>query len=188
METVPKKTITIVFLWIVVTFVSVMLIITGAVTLSVESFAVDKNDRLYVSTVNGIAVYEEGIRVDRISLPTSRGYQFTVQRNDTILLSTSTEVYTLDMSGNILSQREDVGSRTFYQLQANRRNFKSRNGDNYRMRGTFGCTRIIKNDSEVVFRTGALSAIVAFTLVFGSMTVAAFVLWNTMKVLKNHSR
>ena len=184
MENFSKKAMTMILLWIVVGFTCVMLIITGAINLSVESFAVDKNDRLYISTTNGIAVYEEGMQVGRISLPTSRGYKFTIQRNDTILLSTSTKVYILDLSGNILSQREDTGSRTFYQLQKNRRTFKSWHGDNYHLRGIFGCMRIIKNDSEVIFRTGALSAIVTIVMVFGWISVAVFIFRNTIKVLE----
>lgn len=185
MEMLSKKNFVIFVAWIVISFTCVMLVLTGAVNLSVDCFSVDKNDRLYISTTNGIAVYEDGKQVDRISLPTSRGYKFTMQRNNTILLSTSTEVYVLDLSGNIISQREDAGATTFYQIQRNRRNFKSWNGDNYRLRGTVGYTRIIKNNSEIVFRTGALSAVVAFVLIFGWIAMAICILRDSIKVLKN---
>lgn len=172
--------------WIVTMFSSVVLIITGVVPLSLKGFSVDKNDRLYIGTEKGIAVYQGDVQVDSISLPTSRAYAFTMQRNDTILLSTATEVYILDLSGNVLNHRADAGSETFYKLRANRRDYKSWKGDHYHMNGSFGYTRIYKNNVELVYKSSPLSCIVVVFLIFGGVAMSSYILWNSIQRIKKH--
>ena len=55
--------------------------------------------------------------IGSISPKTSRGYAFTIQKDDTILLSTASSIYTLDLSGNVIDKQEDVGTKTFNELQ-----------------------------------------------------------------------
>lgn len=72
---------------------------------------------------------------------TSRAYLFTVQADDTILLSTSTDVYVLDLNGEVISRQPDEGTKTFNSLQWKRK-FTAADGDVYYKQWNFGRTRI----------------------------------------------
>lgn len=138
-------------------FVCVILVITGIVTPSLSGFAVDSSDRLYIGMQKEICVYEEGSIIRRINPHTSRTYIFTITENDTILLSTSTKIYVMDLYGNILEEREDVGADTYNQLSYKKRRFVSHSGDVYTLKGIIGPTRIVKNNFETVYQIDALS-------------------------------
>ena len=86
-------------------FACLMMVITGTATLSISGFAVDSSDRLYVGMQKEICVYENGTIIDRLSPHTSRTYIFTITEDDTILLSTSTTIYVMDLKGNMMMMR-----------------------------------------------------------------------------------
>ncbi|MHB8963504.1 MAG: hypothetical protein ACYC5K_10170, partial [Saccharofermentanales bacterium] len=105
------------------------MIISGLVTLSLSGFAFDSSGRLYLGKDAAIEVYEGGTLKYRISPMTSRGYIFTIQSDDTILLSTSSVVYTMNLNGEVLTEEEDVGTKTFNKLQKDWKAFTSSNGN-----------------------------------------------------------
>ena len=169
--------------WFSVLIPCVILVATGTVTLSVSNFAVDSNDRVYIGTEREIAIYQNNMVVGSIVPPTSRGYAFTVTEDDNILLSTASNVYLLDLEGNVLRKVPEIGTTTFNELQRNKREFISVNGDFYQMQGNLLRTRIIKNNSENVFQISVLSVVVKYLLIFSAIGMYIFiVLWLITRI------
>ena len=89
-----------------------LLILTGKVTIQYQGFGIDSNEVVYVGKQRQIQkIYNNNV-VATINPRTSRGYAFTVQNNDTILLSTSSTVYTLNLEGEVISKQEDIDTST----------------------------------------------------------------------------
>ena len=174
--------------WACVLFICVMLVICNAVTLSIESFAVDSQNRIYIGRPEEIHVYEGDRLVKRISAQTSRGYQFTVLKSDAILLSTSSNVYTMDLDGNVLSVREDVGTKTYNKLQYARKNFTSHKGDQYQIRDALGRAKIVKNGTETVYQISVLSVIVKRLIALCIVSIILFIGRKTLMVFRCTNR
>ena len=147
------------------------LVITGTVQLSISSFAVDSKDRLYIGTIKGINIYDNCEFVGSINPKTSRTYRFTITEDDKIVLSTSDKIYLMDLEGNVLETKDDLGADVYNQLSYKKRTFTSPNGDVYKLH-SFGRTKITKNDNEVVFQISRLSTatkyilLIAFIMLF----------------------
>ena len=152
-----------------------LLLISGTVTLFLSGFAVDNNDRLYVGTNGAIQVYENGVLVNQLNPHTSRSYYFTINQDGNILLSLPTEVYLMDLSGNVLETWED-GGKVYNQLK-HRNTFTSGRGDVYKMKGVLGRTRIVKNDSQTVYRISVLSLIVKILIPVCCVSLVLFFAW-----------
>lgn len=153
-------------------FTSLMLIASGTVSLSYSGFGVDSAGILYLGTDAGIKKYDDGELIGSINPQTSRGYIFTIQKDDTILLSTASRIYKLDRSGNILDQQEDIGTSTFNELQKTKKHFVAQNGCEYVMQSSLGRV-IICSDDEIIYQMPILDYTVkiAFSLAFVSVFV-----------------
>ena len=81
----------------------------GLYTVQYSGFGIDSHGTLYVGTDLGIKKYQNDIESGNINPQTSRGYSFTMQNNDTILLSVSDEFITMDLDGNVLSRKDYNG-------------------------------------------------------------------------------
>ena len=149
-----------------------ILIIGGHATLSIAGFAVDESGRLYVGTASEIQIYENNELVGTLSPKTSRSYAFTIKDNK-LLLSTASQVYLMDLDGNVLETKEDLGASTFNQLQRQRKRFVSDN-DTYRLKNTWGRAKIVKNDSEIVYQISIASVIVKALLVIFAIAMVSF--------------
>lgn len=141
-------------------WICVFLIVLGKVNLGIPAFAVDSSDLLYVGTQRQIEVYEGTKLVHTISPHTSRTYVFTILEDDTILLSTSTKAYSMDLSGEILDSWEDNGTDVYNKLRSKRMQFVSGQGDQYKIKGLLGWTRIVKNNQEVVYKLPVFSFVI----------------------------
>ena len=170
--------------WACVLFFCVMLVICNVVTLSIECFAIDSQNRIYIGQTNKICVYEADKLVNQISSQTSRSYQFTIVKNDIIKLSTASSVYTMDLDGNILSLTEDVGAKVYNQMQQKRKNFTSFAGDQYEIRDRLGRTKIVKNNTETVYQISRLSVVVKIMIVSCLVLIISFIGRITIDRLK----
>lgn len=139
----------------------IFMIISGTVTLSISSFAVDSRDRLYIGTENKINIYQDGEIIHTIESPTSRSYVFTIEK-DEIVLATPSTVYRMNLEGDIAGEQEDPSAGEYNRLQW-KKAFVSRSGDSYKKVG-FLLTRIIKNDNQVVYQVSTLSVVVKLIL------------------------
>ena len=115
--------------------------VTQKVSLSINGFAVDSEGCLYVGKDFNIEVFNEDTLIRTISPKTTRGYKFTIIDGQTILLSTSSTVYTMDLLGNVLSEREDEGTKVYNELQW-KRDFVDENGTRYTLESYWGRKRI----------------------------------------------
>lgn len=165
-----------------VVFLCLILIFTGIATPFVSSFAIDGDDRIYVGTQNEIRVYEKGLLVDTISPKTSRAYVFTINEDENIVLSTSTKIYTMDLVGNVLDTQEDPGAHMYNKIQYNKRKFFSHNGDEYKLIGELGWTRIVKNNIETVYKISMLSFLVKVLIAVCAIALFIFPLWAAKKI------
>lgn len=134
---------------------------SGLVSLVTHSFAVDSSGKLYVGKDSKIEVYRDELLLYKITnLP--RGFFFTIEVDDTILLSDGSTVYVMDLNGNILSQREDNNGETHIEL-LNKKTYISKNGEEYRKQSNWGrveIVHIVNNYDIVIYRMPLLDYIV----------------------------
>lgn len=131
-------------------FVCLFLIITGSVSLSFNGFAVDEQGQLYIGRDNTIVVLNNREYSRSISPHTSRTYKFTIINDESIILSTSSEVYVMDLYGNVLQQYPDDDTSVYNQLQRQSRHYIASDGTKYAMKRHWGRIRIYKED-EIVY-------------------------------------
>ena len=154
------------------------LMITGTVTLSISGFAVDSNNRLYIGKDSGITVYENGVIDHTINPKTSRGYIFTMQPNDTIVVSTGSVVYTMDIDGNLISQEEDFRSRMYHEIRKNGNPFYSTDGTKYTKRSPWGRIEIIQEIDgrvSIIYQMTLFDYIIKIVLAITFVSIFIFV-------------
>ena len=126
----------------------VLLTITGKIALfTAHGFGVDAEERVYLGTSNGkILVWKDQQQVGTLNAPTSRGYQITVE-DDEILCATGSTNYRMDLGGNILEKSDDPTSRLYTSLQF-RRSCTTGDGITYQLQRFWGRTRIVRDSTE----------------------------------------
>jgi hypothetical protein len=145
----------------------------------VSCFAVDSKDRVYVGKHNRIDIYDSGVLVESIRTKTTREYVFTIEPDDRLLLATSTTVYYMDTSGNVLSRFDDPTGDVHRQIKRARKEFVSQQSDVYHMRNVLGWHYIVKNNSETVYRISVLSFLTKIVLWTAAVFFVGFVLKNS---------
>ncbi len=153
------------------------LLISGTANPSISSFAVDSHDRLYVGKQSKIDVYKNGLYQYSINPRTSRAYVFTINENDNIILSTASKIYVLSLEGDEISSSEDPGANMYNQIQYQKSKFISQNADVYKLVGVLGWTRIIKNETTVVYQIDILSFTVKVLLIVSFLTLFIFLFY-----------
>lgn len=156
-----------------VLLVCILLIGTGLVNPFIKCFAVDSAGKLYVGVTEQVLVYSDASIIRSFSSKTSRDYIFTITENDTILLATSSQNYTMDLYGNVLEIDEDKSGTQYPELQDNRTQLNLANGDSYAVKNLLGWTKIVKNGTTVVYQITGPSFLVKILLY---LAVISFVL------------
>lgn len=174
-EQTVKKMLWIVPIGFVILF-CIFSIASGSANIGIRSFAVDSKDILYVGTYNHIEVYEQGKMIHTISPQTSRGYVFTITENDTILLSTGDVVYLISTDGNEIETLKEHAGGVYTELQFHKNEFTSKNYDVYTLKNKFGRTKIVKNDTETVYKISVFSFIVKILLYISTAGILLLVL------------
>lgn len=149
------------------------LIFTGNVSINICGFAVDTYENLYIGTDSGIEKYQNGALVKMIDPKTSRGYAFTVQADNTILLSTASKVYTMDLDGNVIDECEDIDTKTFNELRREKNKFTAADASVYSMKNTLGRTKIVSDGGEIIYQLPTTDYIVK--IAFSLATLSAFI-------------
>lgn len=162
--------------------VCIILLACQIVPSSIECFAVDSNDRLYVGVPGKILVFEEDVQVATINPQTSRTYMFTILEDDRILLSTASIVYSMDLEGNVLQSWTEKASITYNDLKNERRRFESRSGDIYQLKSFLSWPRIVKNGDQEVYRLPAISIATTSTMAACCIFLVLFVFYILSQV------
>jgi len=170
------KKLLILYMAIVVPVYSIclLLLISGEVTLFYSGFAVDSEGILYIGTDTKIEKYNKNEYVGEIPVK-ARNYAFTIQENDTIMLSTALTVYILDSDGNVIDKYEDAGTQVFNQLQYNKNNFITQSGVEYKLISELGRSRIISDDGFIIYEMPYLSYIIKIALFISIISIFVFV-------------
>lgn len=131
--------------------ICMFLMVSGTVSLFLHGYGIDSSGNLYLGKDTKIEKYYEGAQIATINPQTSRGYVFTIQRDDTILLSTASTVYILDLNGDILSQTEDTGTKIYNELQSEKKFFVASDGTRYKQYSVLGRAMIANEDGEIIY-------------------------------------
>jgi len=167
--------ISIVIHW-VIGMTCMLLIVSQTVSISFKGFAVDSSGKLYIGKEEWIDVYENDELVNKITTMTSRGYVFTIQEDDTILLASGTTIlHIIDLNGNIIDEKKADSVQTFYSL-SRKKEFVAKNGNRYFLEKSWGRIKILKVDenvTEIIYKMPLLDYItkITFTLVFISFGI-----------------
>ena len=131
-------------------FICIPLHIFGVVSVSFHGFGVDSSGRMYIGEDGKIVVFENGQAVDTIDKYTDRGYVFTITEEDTLLLSTASFVYEMDISGSdIIEKYADEGTKTYNALNRNKYEFITKDGQHYSAKNILGFLTIYKGETLV---------------------------------------
>ena len=153
-------------------------LLTGKVNLFYTGFALDSQGRLYVGKASKIDVWEDGRYITSISPQTSHGYAFTIQ-HDSILLAANSNLYTMDLSGNILTQKEDAHTQEYNRLYAQRKRFTQTDGVSYRSQNCMGYYTISCMDNqndEPIYRMPLLDYAIKILCVVTYVSWAIYIL------------
>lgn len=126
----------------------VLMMVTGEITLfDLHGFGVDTEERVYLGTSNGeILVWKDQQQIGALKAPTSRGYQITVE-DDEILCATGSTDYRMNLDGNILEKSDDPTSSLYSSLQF-QHSCTTAAGTTYRLRRLWGRTSIVRDSAE----------------------------------------
>lgn len=133
----------------IILFICMVMLVSGTVSLTMNGFAVDAEGQLYIGQAKKIIVLKDGSIVKTLSPQTSRAYAFTIENGETVVLSTSTTVFVMDLDGVVLSQYPDRDSQVFNQLQ-NKKRFVDIFGTEYIRKNVWGRYCIYK-ENEMVY-------------------------------------
>ncbi|MBR2414332.1 MAG: hypothetical protein IKB13_07500 [Clostridia bacterium] len=151
MEIMKKSTILVIWLYAILTAIVFSFTFSGVISTTMYSFAVDKSGLVYVGHETEIAVYDNGVEVHSIAPQTSRGYEFTIDENDNIILAAAGTVYKMDLQGNILVKWTDYGNAMYDEIHTMRNHYTAADGTEYTARYPFGRTQI-ESENGVVWK------------------------------------
>ena len=149
----------------------------------VTCFSVDSNGSLYIGKRGRIEVWQQGQLIRTIDPQTSRSYIFRVQENDTILLSTSTTLYTMALNGDILKTEEDHGAHMYNELQRQNRNGITNGESTYTRRNSILGTKIVKDGTEIVYRMSPRAYLETIMLDISWAIIGVYVLYELYRFL-----
>lgn len=137
---------------------SFFLAMIDLVPLTFNGFGVDSVGRLYVARGHHIEVWENGEQVHTIRKGTSRGYQFTVLEDDTLMVASGNSVMIMNLEGTeFLDSWEEEDKKTYDDL-AERRVFTAVTGERYRIGRLHGRMVILRGET-VVYREPLIACI-----------------------------
>lgn len=165
-------------LGIILFFIVAFYVFLGAPQTEWYGFGVDSDGQVYIGRPTQIEVYQDGEYVSSIEIPKNRIYYFTVQEDDTILLSTSLNAYILDLSGRELSCKPDDMCSVFNKLQW-QKEVKTRSGEIFRYQDSLGCKTIENENGEIIFQSYDYWEIAISVLFLGAIIAIGFVkIWR----------
>ena len=153
-----------------------IMIFTGLASPFINSFALDKDGRLYVGEGKTLRVFQDGAQVYRIAMPTNT-YAFEINSANELIVAYPSTVYRMDLEGNVLEKQDDPVSETLQKIEKSGKKVTTASGDEYRKVSEFGWTRIIKNGTEEVYRLSILSFAVKMLLVLCGVSLFVNGIW-----------
>lgn len=155
------------FIMFMLLLVIFMIHMQGLFTYQYSGFGIDSHGILYVGTDSGIKKYQNGEVIGSVYPQTTRGYSFTVQSDDTLLLSVSDKFITMDLDGNVLNMKDYEDD---YHLQSeiekSNRVFVDQKGSVYKVKLPFLRTTVYDQDGKIVFQMPVLDYVMRILHIF----------------------
>lgn len=167
----------------VIIFFCLIMIFSKMATPYISGFGVDSKGRVYVGENEGVCIYQDLLKIGSIEIQGDT-YLVDVDESDSIRVVYTSQVDWLDMSGNVVKTMDDPNARTYSQLSSAGKRFVSANGDIYKKTGQYGWTRIIKNNSEIVYCQSILSFAVKMLLQVCAISMFVGAIWVIQRVQK----
>lgn len=138
------------FILIVWPFVMFILIIqaSGKVCISYKGFAIDDDRNIYVGKSNIEVLNSEGKVIKKIDPMTSRGYKFTIDRNNEILISTGDYLYRKDLFGQLIEKKAISNITDDLLSGLSRYKYTANDGTKYVMKMHFFRTNIYRIEGQ----------------------------------------
>lgn len=164
--TSKQKAILYIFLTIVVPLLTGIgfLEVLGKIDIRYNGFAIDHEERLYVSKSRRIDVYQDGVFIDTV-FKTPRGYRFTIH-DKKLYVNFGSKIQIMDLSGNLIEEidgntlsseeRQFIG-KEWSKLHKQRNTF-TKNGVEYRATDKwwlYQIEKVIEGDSsenEIIYQ------------------------------------
>ena len=147
-QLIPKRVFHFLIASQAVFFLCSFLLITGIVSFDFHGFGVDDSGKVYVGIGHKIEVFENGEKIHIIKKGTSRGYCFTIQEDDTILLARGEDVFILDLYGeDVIAHWKDHSVED--RLEENKYSFVTSDCDVYSAVYPMGRLTICHNENPI---------------------------------------
>ena len=157
----------------------------GIYTHQYSGFGIDTNGILYVGTDSGIKKYHNSEVIGEIYQQTSRGYSFTVQSDDTILLSTGYEFITMNSNGTVLIRTDvDGNTRLESEIRKSNRVFYNVNGSAYSVKHPLLRTTVYDESGKIVFQMPLLDYCFRILMIVFAIGFLIFGFWFIIRVNK----
>ena len=151
---------------------------TNKVVLSIDSFAVDENDRVYVGMSDKIYLFENNKQIAVFDSPYSATSSYLKVTADSLILVSGVQIHTMDLDGNVQSVEDDYELANNIKSEVGRASrYFSATGDKYQKKGRLGRLKIVKNNSETVYQISTLSVVVRYAITITYVGFAAFILY-----------
>lgn len=155
---------------------------TGKASIVLNGIGVDSKGYVYVGHDKRIDVYNDSEFIKKISIPTSRGYGFTID-NDNILLSTGDYTYLMNLDGEILSKQSDSYENHIYSENS----FRNASGDSFKVKSLLFRTKVVKNGKTTVYQISDWDLIAKLFLEVSVVSVPV-VVFGFIKISKRSKR
>ena len=159
-----------------IVMVMLVLLMQGSYTTGYSGFGIDSHGILYVGTDSGIKKYQNGEVIGSVYPQTTRGYSFTVQSDDTLLLSISEKFITMDLDGNVLNMKDyedDYHLRS--EIEKSKRVFVDQKGSVYKVKLPFLRTTVYDQDGKIVFQMPVLDYVMRMLSIFIFIALFTFI-------------
>lgn len=166
-----------------VIFFCLIMIFSSLATPFIGGFALDSQGNLYVGEGKIIRVFREGEVVRSLTMKADT-YVFTIDDTDKLVVAYPSTVYRMDLFGNVLEIQADSSAQKYQEIEKGSKEWISPTGDQYRQVSQFGWTRILKNDTEEVYRISFLSFAVKILLYTVSVSLIFNTLWLVTELRK----
>lgn len=173
---IKKSVVIYIIILFVISSACLMLIASNAVTIAYNGFAIDSSGILYLGKNAKIEKYFNGEIVGNIDPQTSRGYAFTIQNDDTMLVSDASIVYKLELNGNIVDSWKDIGTQTFNEMHKKEKSFVTNSGKIFLMKSKMGRVSIVSEDGNCIYKMPMLDYIVKVLLFFIMLSLLIVIL------------
>ena len=136
---------------IVFGLIGTTLFATETASMHITGYGVDSASALYIGRNHQIEVYEDGATVRKIAVPAYRSWGFYLNKNDEIVIITSSKTVVMSNIGKILSEEEGRSKTNLSDLW-NKSGFNGNDGKKYSINDRFGYKYVQASDGSILYQ------------------------------------